>query len=521
MQQSADARLHFRDREYLVAAGEVLLDALLRQGADVAHSCGKGSCHTCVLRLESGDVVHDKAVDAGLLASGHVLPCVGRARGDIRLAPPQLDRLAIPGEIVSRRALGDDVHEIAIAPMKSMPFQAGQHVQVVRGGGVSRSYSIASLPDEDYFFLLHVRRVPGGAMSDWLCAQAAPGDRVDLFAPRGDCHYRADMAGRPLLLIATGSGAGALFAVARDALANGHRGPITFHHGARRPDGLYLHAALRGLERAHAGFRYVPSLSGPCDEARRPDGARDGRVTNAAFGPGVDLAEAEVFLCGSPAMVEDARCRAVAAGAARARIHADPFEEGGRKPPRDSAKFAAMPADPELWAALGHGPGLRRVLELFYSRVYVDERLSPFFHGLPIDQVVAKQYAFLADVFSGRRDYFGMKPYNAHHWMVISDDLFDHREAMFEQALRDCGLAEPLIRRWGAMHERFRAEIVKPVARGLVIDGVEQPLRIHETEVMDIDTVCDSCGGEIARGRRARYQHRLGILHCEACAGLA
>ena len=122
---------------------------------------------------------------------------------------------------------------------------------------------------------------------------------------------------------------------------------------------------------------------------------------------------------------------------------------------------------------------------------------------------------------SGRRDYFGLKPYNAHHWMVISDELFDYREAMFEQVLRDQGLTEPLIRRWEALHERFRAEIVKPVARGMIIDGAEQPLRNHEVEVMEIDSVCDGCGEEIAAGRRARYQHRLGTLHCEACAGIA
>jgi hypothetical protein len=126
--------------------------------------------------------------------------------------------------------------------------------------------------------------------------------------------------------------------------------------------------------------------------------------------------------------------------------------------------------------------------------VYADERLSPFFHGLPRDQIVAKQYAFLADLFSGERHYFGMNPFNAHHWMVISDDLFDHREALFEQTLRDHGLPEPMIRRWEALHERFRTEIVKPVARGRVMRGEEQPLRLHEVDHLDIDTVCDDCG---------------------------
>lgn len=518
MNSPSNAIIEYQGQRYLVADGEVMLDALLRQGANVAHSCGKGTCHTCVLRLESGDVQYDKDVDADIRDSGHVLPCVAHARGEVCVAPPELDRLAIPGEIVSRRELGGDVFEIGIAPLRDMPFDGGQHLQLVRADGVSRSYSIASLPEDDFFFLVHVKHVPGGAMSGWLCADAPIGERLNLFAPRGECRYQTSMAGRPLHLVATGSGAGAMHAIARAALAAGHDAPITLFHGVRSARDLHLDAPLRELARQHANFRYVPCLSGARD-ASWPSDAHAGRVTTAAFD--TDLADAEVFLCGSPAMVEDARCLAVERGARRDRIHADPFDEGGLKAPRDSEKIAAIGPDPELWEALERGPRMRRILETFYERVYADERLSPFFEGLPREQVIGKQYAFLADLFSGKRDYFGMRPYNAHHWMVISDELFDYREAMFEQALRDHGLPEPMIRRWEALHERFRAEIVKPVARGMIIGGKEVPLRNHEVETLDIDAVCDGCGREIGAGERARYQHRLGTLHCATCAGIA
>ena len=513
--------IRFRDVRYLVAEGETVLDALLRQGAEVAHSCRKGSCHTCVLRCDEGDVHHDKAIDAAILDSGHILPCVARASGEVRLSPPELDRLSIAADIVSRRELGGGIFEIGIAPLKEMAFSGGQHLQIVRADGLSRSYSLASLPDEDFFFVVHVRRFDGGVMSQWLCVDADIGARVRLFTPQGDCHYRAEMAQRPLLLLATGSGAGAMAAVARDALASGHRASIALYHGVRFDDELYLHDTLTTLAQRHPNFSYVPCVSGALGEQILSAGTFAGRVTSSAFAAGKDLAETEVFLCGSPAMVEDARCLAVGAGAVRSRIHADPFEGSGFAPPRDAEKISDILADEELWNALGRGPGLTRILDAFYLRVYADERLSPFFHGLPRDQIVAKQYAFLADLFSGARNYFGMNPFNAHHWMVISDDLFDHREALFEQTLRDHGLPEPMIRRWEALHERFRAEIVKPVARGMVMRGEEQPLRLHEVDHLDIDTVCDGCGSEIPAGRPSRYQHRLGTLHCSACAGIS
>ena len=55
-------------------------------------------------------------------------------------------------------------------------------------------------------------------------------------------------------------------------------------------------------------------------------------------------------------------------------------------------------------------------------------------------------------------------------------------------------------------------------ARGMVIQGVEQPLHTHSVEMLDIDTVCDSCGEEIPAGTPARYHYRVGSLHCARCA---
>ena len=75
-----------------------------------------------------------------------------------------------------------------------------------------------------------------------------------------------------------------------------------------------------------------------------------------------------------------------------------------------------------------------------------------------------------------------------------------------------------LARRWIALHELFRTDMVKPAARGMVIQGVEQPLHTHSVEMLDIDTVCDSCGEEIPAGTPARYHYRVGSLHCARCA---
>lgn len=508
------SRLEYQGGIFTAAPDETLLDALLRQGAEITHSCRKGSCGCCQMRLLDGTVDTLREVDASLTQDGHVLCCVSVPRGDVKLALPDPSQRPHPVELLARTQLAPDIYALDLAPLNTLEFRAGQHVHLIREDGLARPYSIASLPEDDFFFRIHVRRQ--GEMSTWLCEQARIGERMQLRGPAGECHYRDDMRERPMLMLSTGTGAGTLAAIARDALARGHAAPIEFHHGVRDAANLYLDAELRALAQRHPNFRYLPRVSGD-----PLPGVAQGRIVARALDNRSNLAEHVLFLCGLPAMVEDARVAAALAGIARERVLADPFDFTHPAQPHDAEKVAAMPSDPELWAALEEGPGLTRLLEAFYARVYEDPRLSPFFHNVRRDWAVQKQYEFLSNLFNGNKAYFGLNPYNAHHWMVISDELFDYREALFETVLREAGLAPELIRRWLALHERFRAEIVKGAPRGMILGGVEQPLHTLSVQRLTIDAVCDSCHQEIPSGAPSRYQYRLGTLHCAACAGIA
>ncbi|MBL8246163.1 MAG: 2Fe-2S iron-sulfur cluster binding domain-containing protein [Rhodanobacteraceae bacterium] len=508
--------IEFNGRHYGCQPGETLLEALLRQGADTAHSCRRGSCRCCQLRLVDGEVETRIEIDPSVRDSGHLLPCVSLPRGDVKLAPADPSRQAHPVDLIDRRALSADIVELDLAPSRSLDFRPGQHIELIRADGLTRPYSIVSLPDEDWYFRVHVRRDPAGAMSRWLCDEARPGERLHLRGAHGACHYRADMCARPLLLLAGGSGAGALAGIARHALAQGHPGPIELWHGVRTRWELYLHDALLDLQRQYPQFRYRPCLS-----REQIGGIAHGYPGELAFASERDCSGHEIFLCGPPAMVVAARAAAIGAGAQRARIHADPFLPTHAAPPRDAAIIDAIPAEPALWEALERGPKLTRLLQAFYRRVYADPRLAPFFVHTSIDRAIQKQYEFLVDLISGTRKYFGLNPFNAHHWMVIDDELFDYREALFEGVLREHDFPEPLIRRWMALHERFRGEIVKAAPRGMWTGGRELPVRSHSVERLDIDTVCDRCGAEIRAGQPSRYQHLAGQLHCAGCAGLA
>jgi len=180
-------------------------------------------------------------------------------------------------------------------------------------------------------------------------------------------------------------------------------------------------------------------------------------------------------------------------------------------------RSGVLASDPEMWEALRHGDKLNVILEDFYTRVYADERLAHFFHGTTKQRAIEKQYSFLAEIFSGIKQYFGDRPRNAHSWMVISNELFDYRERLMEECLRRAELPEHLIKRWMSIEEVFRKQIVKSRPRGKKIDGVELPHDGYDDIVIAVGSMCDHCQNAMEAGDKARYHLRTGHTYCANC----
>jgi ferredoxin len=64
-----------------------VLETAELNGIDIPAGCRHGHCGLCATRLLSGDVRMDceDGLDPALKAQGYVLPCIGHARGNVRL----------------------------------------------------------------------------------------------------------------------------------------------------------------------------------------------------------------------------------------------------------------------------------------------------------------------------------------------------------------------------------------------------------------------------------------------------
>ena len=183
-----------------------------------------------------------------------------------------------------------------------------------------------------------------------------------------------------------------------------------------------------------------------------------------------------------------------------------------------SRRASDLKPDAELWAALREGEGLTEILTDFYGKVYADARLAHFFEGVTRQRAIEKQYSFLRQIFTGEPIYFGERPRNAHNWMVISDELFDYREALMEGCLRSYGLPEHLIVRWRRVEEVFRKQIVKAKPFGKKIRGVEIPFEGYESMELLVGSLCDGCEEALEPGTVIHYHRRTGKSYCPACS---
>ncbi|MCG8462861.1 MAG: FAD-binding oxidoreductase, partial [Holophagales bacterium] len=431
----------------------------------------------------------------------------------IEVAPQHDSDLIHRAIVISKELVTPTVCRLRLEPVTPLFYHAGQFLGLCRPDGEMRSFSLASVPALDPHLEIHVKRVAGGVTSQWVHDRIEVGDELEFQGPTGRSCYTRGEPDRPLLLVGSGTGLAPLVGIVRDALHSGHRGPIHLYLGAREPRDHYARGALLELAKQHDNFCYGPCLSGERMEA----GYLDGRAGDVAFSERTELEGWRVFLCGQPRMVFECRELALRAGADPRAIHADPHGSGPLDL-GDPGPTAYPEPDPKLWAALDRGRLLTAILADFYDKVFDDTRLSRFFDGVTKARAIEKQYNFLYKVFTGEDVYMGDTPRAAHHWMVISDELFDYREELMAETMREHGLSEPMIRRWRAAQERYRRDIVKAEPFPKVIDGEELPLEGFGDLVLHQGGVCDICSEEIVPGESVRYHLRLGTTYCRRCA---
>ncbi|MFY1664811.1 iron-sulfur-binding ferredoxin reductase [Pseudomonas sp. Pseu.R1] len=302
------------DWQWSVAAGSNLLDALNGAGLCVPYSCRAGSCHACLVRCTQGEPLdaQPEALDAGQREKGWRLACQCRVVDDLSVELFDPVRDGSLATVSGHDWLSPSVLRLRLEPERPLRYRAGQHLLLWTASGVARPYSLASVPGEDTFLEFHIDCARPGAFVD-VARFLKIGDELRMGELRGGVlHYDPDWQERPLWLLAAGTGLGPLWGILREALRQGHQGPIRVMHIAREH---YLAASLQGLATEH------DQLQVELIDAEQ--------FQTALSGLRVASRQTIALVCGSPGSVEAFSKRLFIAGLPRGQLLADTFLEKG------------------------------------------------------------------------------------------------------------------------------------------------------------------------------------------------
>jgi CDP-4-dehydro-6-deoxyglucose reductase len=320
-----------------VEEGETILDAALRAGLNLPHSCKGGHCSSCRARLREGRILYPRGRPLGLMEdeerAGYALLCQAHAADpdlaievrEIRPPLPEVMVKSLPCRIERMHRLAPDVMAVflRLPANEEFHFVAGQYLDIMLPQNRRRSFSIASVPGRDELIELHIRRVASGEFTQQLFAGMREKTLLRIEGPLGQFWFRRESS-RPALLIGGGTGYAPLRSMLRDLLAVGDRRPLHLYWGARTREDLYEDEEVRAFCAAHPNLRYTPVLSDPQPDDRWT--GRRGMVHAAALEDHPRLHQLDVYASGPPAMVEAVRHEFTARGLPAQQLFFDSFD---------------------------------------------------------------------------------------------------------------------------------------------------------------------------------------------------
>lgn len=310
-------KININDRRTIFTKpGISLLQALKEENIFVPSACGgRGICGLCRLRVLEGasnnltqpELLH---LDSAGQRENFRLACQVKLERDLRIVVPELffNTREYRAEVAGIRDLTRDIKEVRLklSNPPTILFKSGQYIQLrIPSYGVVkkiayRAYSIASPPSNNQMIELEIRRVPNGLGTTYIFDHLKLGGMVSFNGPHGDFFLRD--GGKGIVMIAGGAGMAPMKSMLADMRDRTIKHKTRYFFGVRTSADMFDADLMRSLEQTLFDFRFIPSVS-----AIRPDEKWEGETGLIPEVVERRLEEAfdgEVYLCGSPAMID-------------------------------------------------------------------------------------------------------------------------------------------------------------------------------------------------------------------------
>lgn len=307
---------------------ESILDAALRNGIVLEHSCKTGRCGVCRAKVKMGSTQvlrEEEGLAAEDVAAGFVLTCCRTVTSDLVIDADDISILSgiasktLPCRIDTLELVSPDVMRVRLRlpPNAGFVYLGGQYLDVIWKDGIRRSYSIANANDKSGRIELHIRNVLGGIMSQYWFEMAKENDLLRIEGPKGSFCLRGSSL--DIVFLATGTGMAPVKAMLESIEENpsvweGRN--ISVYWGGRREEDIYFVPAIDGV-----AVNFVPVLSRADTEWQ----GRRGYVQNALIEDIANFQDVAVYACGSEKMIGAAKEMLVGRGLPERRFYSDAF----------------------------------------------------------------------------------------------------------------------------------------------------------------------------------------------------
>lgn len=246
---------------------ETLLQAGLRAGLNLGHSCANGSCGDCRARRLSGTIeplVHcDYRFSELEKQQGWFLLCSSRAASDIEIeaqesgSAAEIPQQHIRAKVSKVERLQEEVVQLTVRAPRSggLRFLAGQGVTLLFDGMCPKPLPIASCPCDSLQLRFHIRRRDDDPFSDFVFSHLRKGWDVVLQGPCGDFTLDEEST-RPLVFIAWESGFAPVGSLIDHAIQKDENRSIDLYWLSAIPRGHYLSNYCRAWRDVLDDFRY-------------------------------------------------------------------------------------------------------------------------------------------------------------------------------------------------------------------------------------------------------------------------
>lgn len=221
--------------------------------------------------------------------------------------------------IKSKKYLTRDVVELSVKIDGALPFDyvPGQYAEFLLDY-TFRSYSMVAASKNGKVVTFLIKIVQDGIGSEYV-QTLQEGHSVRLRAPYGS--FVVNDENLDLLCVASGVGIAPIMAIINEQIQEKPDRQITLLFGVRSEADIFYHEELRKLADQHQSFTFIPLLSQPTGEWT---GER-GRVTEYIARHKDIVKNQLAFICGSQAMIIDARDILIKLGLPREQIKTEVF----------------------------------------------------------------------------------------------------------------------------------------------------------------------------------------------------